>query len=663
MLHDYAIRKKNEQGFYMCGIAGIINLGQNKPINEDVLNQMASIIYHRGPDGTGIYKDNNIGLAHARLSIIDIEGGHQPIHNEDKSVWVIFNGEIFNYIELREKLKLQGHRFYTHSDTEVIVHLYEEYGDNFIKHLNGQFSIALWDKQKQRLLLIRDRVGITPLFYTVVDKQLIFGSEIKSILVALKQTPSLNNQALDQLMTFWSPVSPNTLFDNVYEVPPGDFLIIEKGDVKKQKFWEWELAPPEEYYDKPESVLVDELHDLMVDATKIRLRSDVPVGAYLSGGLDSSVITSLIHNYGGVDLRTFSIGFDDAALDESDFQNQMIKHLDAEHSRIQCSYNDIAENFRSTIWHTEAPILRTAPIPMNQLSNLVHDKGYKVVLTGEGADEVLGGYDIFKEGKIRQFWAKNPDSSFRPALLKRLYPYLDLSKKQGVVYLKNFFGEALEHPDLPYFAHLPRWTTTARCKQFFSDEMKATLSDNAISELEKTLPTSVSKLDPFNKSQFIEAKSLMAGYLLCSQGDRMLMKNSVEGRFPFLDHRVIEFANSISPKLKMKVLNEKYILKQAMKQYLPDTIVKRFKQPYRAPDIPSFFSEKTPEYVRELLSAEVIKKYGYFHSGRVEKLVKKIERGRAIGTKDNMAFIGILSTQVWHHLFIEEFHSNIKTTN
>lgn len=653
----------NDQDFYMCGIAGIINLRHNTAINDAVLSDMASIMYHRGPDGTGIYNDKQVGLAHARLSIIDINGGNQPIHNEDNNVWVVFNGEIFNYIELRDKLKIQGHVFYTHSDTEVIVHLYEEYGDNFMKYLNGQFSIALWDKQKQKLLLIRDRVGITPLFYTQINGQLIFASEIKSILVALKQAPSLNKQALDQLMTFWSPVSPNTLFENIYEVPPGDFLTIENGSVKKKKFWDWEFAKPGEYLDKPESTLIEELHDLLIDATKIRLRSDVPVGAYLSGGLDSSVITALIHNYGDVDLRTFSIGFDDGALDESDYQNQMIKHLGADHSRIQCSYSDIAENFRATIWHTEAPILRTAPIPMNQLSKLVHDKGYKVVLTGEGADEVLGGYDIFKEGKIRQFWAKNPDSSFRPSLLKRLYPYLDLSKKQGVIYLKNFFGAELEHPELSYFAHLPRWTTTAKCKQFFSEDMKVNLSDNAISELEKTFPARVSELDPFNKSQFIEAKSLMAGYLLCSQGDRMLMKNSVEGRFPFLDHRVIEFANSINPKFKMKVLNEKYLLKQSMRRYLPETIVDRFKQPYRAPDIPSFFTDKTPEYVKDLLSIETIKKYNYFHPARVEKLVNKIERGRAIGTKDNMAFIGILSTQVWHNLFIEGFQSNIKTNN
>jgi len=283
----------------------------------------------------------------------------------------------------------------------------------------------------------------------------------------------------------------------------------------------------------------------------------------------------------------------------------------------------------------------------------VHQKKYKVVLTGEGADEVFGGYDIFKEGKIRQFWAKNPDSSFRASLLRRLYPYLDLSK--GQAYLKNFFGIALDKPDSPFFAHYPRWNTTAKIKDFLSDAVKTHLHDNAENVLEKSLPTAIYNWHPFNRSQYLEAKSIMAGYILCSQGDRMLMSNSVEGRFPFLDHRVIEFANHLHPKMKMKVLNEKFLLKKAFSRYLPHAITKRYKQPYRAPDAPAFFSNTRYDYVDELLNEAKLQDYGYFNATRVSLLLKKAKRGVALSYKDNMALIGILSTQVWHYHFIENF--------
>lgn len=630
----------------------------DKP-DRSTLEDMVSLLHHRGPDGYGYYQDERVGLAHARLSIIDLAGGDQPIHNETRTVYTIFNGEIFNYIELRRDLEQRGHQFYTHSDTEVIVHLYEEYGADFVQHLNGQFAIAVWDIPRQRLLLVRDRIGIVPLFYTVQQGKLIFASEVKSILRALKQSPRLNIAALDQLMTFWAPVSPNTVFKDIYELAPGKLLIAEAGETRIKTYWEWRYPHKDAVIaDADVDSLAEQLHDLLVDATQLRLRADVPVGAYLSGGLDSSVTTAIIHNHTKVPLRTFSIGFDDAELDESDYQQQLIKHLSADHSRIQCGYADIAEQFLQTIWHTEAPILRTAPIPMGMLSGLVRQQQYKVVLTGEGSDEVLGGYDLFKEGKIRQFWAKFPDSEVRPLLLKKLYPYLDISKKQGLVYLKSFFGIGLDHPELPYFSHMTRWATTAKCKEFFSDDVKAQLAATIEDSVCETLPADIGQWHAFHQAQYIESKLLMSGYLLCSQGDRMLMRNSVEGRFPFLDHRVIEFANRLHPKYKMFGLNEKYLLKKAMARYLPPSIVQRYKQPYRAPDIPSFFHAKTPAYIEALLAPEKIQDYGYFDPARVGRLVAKIKNGRAIGYKDNMAFVGILSTQAWHHLFIENFHQH-----
>jgi len=592
-----------------------------------------------------------VGLAHARLSIIDLESGDQPIHNETRDIWVVFNGEIFNYIELRAELVKKGHQFYTNSDTEVIVHLYEEYGNQFPDYLNGQFAIALWDSRKRKLILVRDRVGITPLYYHQSDGEILFASEIKSILEGSKQRIDVNHAALDQLMTFWAPVSPQTMFKNVYEISPGQMLVWEDEIKVINKYWDWRFPTNNEYRSGTEKNLSEDLGNLLFDATKIRLRSDVPVGAYLSGGLDSSVLTSLIHSYGEVPLRTFSIGFEEKGLDESGFQKEMIGHLNADHSSIICKNSDIPPLISEVIWHTESPILRTAPIPMYMLSGLVHEQNYKVVLTGEGSDEVLGGYDIFKEAKIRQFWARQPESDFRPMLLKRLYPYLDLSR--GQAYLQNFFGAALDNPEVPWFSHLPRWITTAKIKEFYSDNFKAALNEDCYKALGETLPEDIGAWAPFNRAQYIETKTLMAGYLLCSQGERMLMGHSVEGRFPFLDHRVIEFANSLHPKFKMKALNEKYLLKQSMKEQLPPSIVKRYKQPYRAPDIPAFIENgKLNNKIDYYLDSATISKYGYFNPDKVSRLVRKIEAGRAIGYKDNMAFVGILSTQIWHDRFI-----------
>jgi asparagine synthase (glutamine-hydrolysing) len=644
----------------MCGIAGVLDWrGGDYAPQRAQLAAMIEQLQHRGPDGFGFLNQPVIGFAHSRLSIIDIAGGDQPIHNEDKTVWVIFNGEIFNYIELRAELEKRGHSFYTHSDTEVIVHLYEEYGDDFVQQLNGQFAIALWDERHQRLLLIRDRVGIAPLFYTRQGARLLFASEIKALLPALNEAPRLNAAALDQIMTFWMPVSPNTLFENIFELPPGMRMVVERGGERIERYWDWEYpTSPDEYHRGSEDDLATQLRELLIDATQIRLRADVPVGAYLSGGLDSSVLTSLIHHHSDAPLRTFSIGFEEQSLDESSYQRLMIDHLQAQHSHIECSNRMVGEQFVDTIRHTETAILRTAPVPMKLLSGLVRSQGYKVVLTGEGSDEVLGGYDLFKENKIRQFWARQPQSQWRPLLLKRLYPYLDITPGRAQAYLQNFYGIGLDTPNAPGFSHLPRWDTTSKAKVFFADDFSKQLKEPAQALLERGLPAALGRWHALNRAQYLESKSLMGGYLLCSQGDRMLMANSVEGRFPFLDHRVIEFANRLPVNLKIKVLNEKYLLKRAMRDYLPPAIVQRHKQPYRAPDIPAFIDAQTHEalpFVAELLSAKKIQDFGYFDSKRVDMLMKKALRGGAVGYRDNQALVGILSTQIWHHLFVENF--------
>ncbi len=638
----------------MCGIAGIFNMCSDKEISVRTLKMMASVMRHRGPDGVGFYKDERAGFVHTRLSIIDLESGWQPIHNESKSIYITFNGEIYNYIELRKILKDKGHRFYTMSDTEVVVHLYEEYGLDCLKHLNGQFAFAIWDKNEGKLFIARDRVGIRPLFYTFVNGSMLFASEIKSLFMDDRVKREIDPFALDQIFTFWMTIPPRTAFKDILELPAGHYMTIKDGSCKIEKYWDLDFTPSGCV--KSEEEYAEELRELMISSTKLRLRADVPVGAYLSGGLDSSVITTLIKKYTETPLRTFSVAFQDEVYDESEYQSQMIEYLNTDHSFIKCTYSDIGEAFPDVIWHTEKPILRTAPTPLYLLSKLVRENGYKVVLTGEGADEMLAGYDIFKEAKIRKFMEKEPKSRLRPLILKKLYPYLANSPTKSLQYAEAFFRvDTSGYPDSCY-SHIPRWNTTSKTKLFFSDHLKDKLNDfNAIDELSSHLSGNVNNDDYLSHAQYLESKTLLSGYLLSSQGDRMAMANSIEGRFPFLDHKVMEFCFKLPPTIRMRAITEKYILKESMKDLLPASITERTKQPYMAPDCKSFFSNGIPEYVEEMFSDSVIKRAGLFDINKTKRLFEKCRKGLATGFKDNMAFVGILSTQLLYNIFVEQF--------
>lgn len=638
----------------MCGIAGILASDRGRPPGRGELAAMIGRLHHRGPDGTGLLIDGAVGLAHARLAIIDIAGGDQPIPNETRTVWVVFNGEIFNYIELRRDLEARGHQFRTRSDTEVLVHLYEEHGEDFVDHLIGQFAIALWDAPRQRLVLARDRVGIRPLFYAETAGRFVFASEAKA-LFALPEIPRrLDLRALAEVCTYWSALAPRTAFEGVTSLPPGHVLVVAQGERRLRKYWDWTFpdAPPDPR--RSEAGCAEELRALLVDATRLRLRADVPVGAYLSGGLDSSIITSIIHNFSDTPLRTFSLTFEDAEFDERAYQKELVDYLGTEHSSLHCTRADIANAFPRTVWHAETPIVRTAPTPLMLLSGHVRESGYKVVMTGEGADEVFGGYDIFKEAKVRRFWARIPESTSRPRILERLYPYLKHSPATGRAFTQAFFKEGMEHRGEPYFAHIPRWRTTGRIAQFFSARTREAVGAwDPCAAIMETLPAGMDRWAPLCRDQYVEAHTLMSGYLLSSQGDRVAMANSVEGRFPFLDHRVIEFASRLPPQWKLHGLTEKYLLKKSMKGLLPESVRTRAKQPYRAPDSQSFFEAGKPvAYVADLLCASSIAAAGYFDAPAVGKLVEKCRAGRAIGFADNMAFVAVLSTMLLHEQFV-----------
>jgi len=640
----------------MCGIAGIADISREGATpHRAQLRAMIEQVRHRGPDGYGFYEGNRIGLAHARLSIIDLEGGDQPIHNEDRTVWIVFNGEIFNYIELRAELERSGHRFYTHSDTEVIVHLYEQFGLEFVHRLNGQFGIALWDTVRERLVIVRDRTGIRPVFYTLSGDRLAFASEVKALFALPGVTKRLRPAGVSQVFTFWSAQAPDTIFEDVLSLPAGHMLVLEGGRTNVRKYWDWAF-PEAGVRARPVSESARELRDLLVDSVRLQLRADVPVGAYLSGGLDSSIVTTLIKHYTDTPLRTFSLTFEDGEFDESDYQNELVRYLGTHHTAVRCSRADIGAAFPRAIWHAESPIVRTAPTPLMLLSEAVRAAGYKVVLTGEGADEVFAGYDLFREAKVRRFWARAPQSAWRPRLLERLYPYLKHSPVAGRAFTQRFFGEGIDDLESPWFAHMPRWRTTQRLWQFFTREARAAAeASDPFSAIAARIPPEARRWAPLARDQYVEAHTLLSGYLLSSQGDRMAMANSVEGRFPFLDHRVIEFANRLPAHHKLRVLEEKYVLKEAVRGLLPERIRARTKQPYRAPDCQSFFIDGRPlDYVAELLGERRIREAGLFEPAAVRKLYEKCRTGRAIGFADNMAFVGILSTQLVDEMFVKQ---------
>ncbi len=641
----------------MCGIAGYFNLKGESPPDRELIGRMVNMIRHRGPDEFGAYMDNICALGQARLSIIDLATGSQPLSNEDETLWITFNGEIFNYIELRAELEKSGHRFKTRSDTEVIVHSYEQWGEDCLSHFNGQFAFAIYDKKDKSLFVARDRLGIRPVFYTTQSGRFYFASEIKSIFCEPAIPRKLDYKGLDEIFTWWTTSPPRTAFENINELEAGTFIEIKDGRLEERQYWSMDF-PTEFDSGRNLDSWAEELHALLVDAVRLRLRADVPVGAYLSGGLDSSATTALIRNFTDTRVDTFSIAFHDKAYDESGYQNQMAEFLGTNHHQIQCSYKDIAENFPKVIWHTERPILRTAPAPLFMLSGLVRRNNFKVVLTGEGADEILAGYDIFKETLIRNFWAREADSEWRPALLKRLYPTLPLSASRAKFYLETFYKSGLSETGEFYFSHIPRINTTTKIKDYFADDVKSQLKGHdSVRSFKAHIPESFYKWRHLLRAQYLEARSLLSGYLLSSQGDRVSAANSIEGRYPFLDHRVVELGARIPPWYKILGLKEKLVLKKAMKKELPPEITDRVKQPYMAPDSNSFFQEDSPAYISDILSETSLREAGVFNPLFVSKLSAKCARlhHSHLSFKDNMSFIGILSAQLLIDQYVDNF--------
>jgi len=639
----------------VCGIAGALSWGGGPPPDLALLRKMVGRLHHRGPDERGIYRDNHVGLGHTRLSIIDLSTGQQPLSNEDRTIWTVFNGEIFNYVELRDELRAAGHVFRTQSDTEVIVHGYEQWGTDVFERFNGQWAIALWDSVKRRLVLSRDRLGVRPIYLARTPQALLFASEVKALMAHPDVPRELDPAGLDDTFTFWAPPQPRTVFRGVEELEPGAFAVVEAGShwLGLGSSWTPRYEPPEADAEPTIADSTARVEAALERAVKLRLlRADVPVGAYLSGGLDSSLIAALCRRWKSGVFKTFSLRFADRELDESVFQQAMVDFVKSDHDAVTVTGADVGAALPDVITFAEKPLLRLGPAPMMLLSRRVRAAGFKVVLTGEGADEMFGGYDLFREAKVRRFWSRQPHSKLRPRLIKRLYPYLARSPAAQQKLALEFFGQGIEAPDAPDFSHQPRWRTArAALTRLYSPELKAALGTrDAVAEEMARLPREFARWEPLARAQWLEVRTLLGSYLLSSQGDRMLMASSVEGRFPFLDKDVVELANNLPPTHKLNVLDEKHVLKQLARGLVPQSIIDRPKQPYRAPDAPSLFGPGAPSWVGDVLSEAAVRAAGVFLPQAVTRMAEKCRKaaGQGMSNSDNMAAVAVVTTQLLH---------------
>jgi asparagine synthase (glutamine-hydrolysing) len=588
-----------------------------------------------------------VGFVHLRLSIVDLSGGAQPLTNEDGTVVVTFNGEIYNHPELRRELEARGHTFRTRSDTEVLVHGYEEWGVEMLHRLNGQFAFAIWDASKRSLFMARDRFGIRPLFYTIRNGRLYFASEVKGLFASGEVPAAIDPAGLDEVFTFWAARAPRSGFAGVQALEPGSWALWRDGSLTTRR---WYSLNYPEAREEPLDAL-GELDELMHDSVGMRMRADVPVGAYLSGGLDSTITSTLAAEASPFQLRSFSITFEDPRLDESRFQRAVAESIGTEHAIAAIGETAIGNSFPDVVWHAETPLIRTAPAPMYHLARLTKESGIKVVLSGEGADELFLGYDLFKEVSVRRFCLRQPESTIRPRLFDRLYPYL-ADGSRGGEFWRKFFLEA-GAPDDPLFSHLPRFELTSWIRQFYAPDFAASLAGTDVrADLRDSLPEQFPSWSPLNRASYLETSILLPQYLLSSQGDRMAMAHGVEGRFPFLDHRLFEFAAALPTRSRLQGLKEKEILHRWARRILPDSAGARPKQPYRAPDASSFFGPGAPSYVQELLSGETIHNSGVWAPRAVAGLVKRCQSGRVTTFRENQALVAILSTQLWTQRFM-----------
>jgi asparagine synthase (glutamine-hydrolysing) len=622
----------------MCGIAGKLNFQVARPVSQDSIARMCAVMRHRGPDDQGIYVDKNFGMGMRRLSIIDLSTGKQPIRNEDGSIWTVLNGEIYNFVELRRSLEHKGHHFYTHTDTEVIVHLYEEYGERFVEHLAGMFAIAVWDKRQRTLTLARDRLGIKPLYYSEGPNGLLFGSETKAILQdGIDRDVDL--QALHDYLSFNYVPGPRTIFKNIRSLPPGHVLTCSGKTVSVTPYWQLEYPPaPANGNGRSEESYCEELYELLCTTVKQHLISDVPLGVFLSGGIDSSALVALMSLVSNQRVRTFSIGFEEQSYNELDYARAVAREFGTEHHELVVSPN-IIDLLPELVRYFDEPFADSSAIPVYSVSKLAREH-VKVALSGEGGDEVFAGYYTYAAYKIAEFYKRLPRSlaaTVIPAIVRRL-PVSH--KKVSFDYkAKRFINGALLPPVEGHYS----W------KVIFTEEAKAALYANNGPKLQhprrlyRRFFDECEASDMLTRLQHIDIKLYLPDDILV-KADRMSMANSLEARVPFLDHRVVEFAASLPPELKLRGLNKKYILKRTMSRHLPDKILNGKKRGFNVP-IAGWLRHELRDLVHEMLGPRRLKETGFFNPEAVSSIVRDHELMRVDYSRNIWC---LLVFMLWH---------------
>jgi asparagine synthase (glutamine-hydrolysing) len=637
----------------MCGIAGIIDLTGRRQPDMAALQRMAQALWHRGPDDDGFLVRPGFGFANRRLSIVGLGDGRQPIFNEDGSVAVVYNGELFDYPERKAELQAKGHVFRTHTDTELIVHLYEEYGEGDFEQLRGQFAIALVDFSKRAVYLARDRVGICPLHWSQQGDWVYFGSEIKALLaggVAAEADP----RGLDQLFTFFAMGTRRTMFQGVQALLPGHFLRMQfrqdgrPAEIVERQYWDLDFPDAgQEENPHNEARLVDAFEEKFRRAVEIRLRADVPVVGYLSGGVDSAYVLATASRLRGRPLPSFTIQVPGKGLDETTDALFTARAIGSLPTILRSDSSVIASTYPKLIASADCPVIDTSCAALWRLSQEVHDQGYKVALTGEGSDEAFAGYIWFKLRKLSYFMdvgGYKGSDAFNRLFRMRMAPHTSSAELKRI---DDMMGRAHAQTLLYHLVAQSR-------DRYFSAGLKDRLGDYVAYDDVPIDGERVRRWSPLNQSLYYGYKIHLPGLLLNHKGDRVAMANSVETRYPFLDEDVISFVSKLHPRWKLRGLTrDKYLLRQAAARVLPKEAAFRKKGMFRAPLAESFFVNP-PAYVRQLMSPEALRRTGYFDPQAVLRDYDAIAAGQggSISTFLKMGLTGVLSTQLWHHLYL-----------
>lgn len=633
----------------MCGIAGF--LGSLLPVDEHAATVlgMTRMLHHRGPDESGYYVDGAVALGSARLVVIDEHGGKQPLSDPTARYWVVYNGEVYNYEELRAELSGRGHTFLTRSDTEVVLRAWIEWREQAFRRFNGGFAVAVYDRHLRQLVLARDRFGKRPLYYVDVDGTLVFASEMKAFLRYPGADFRWDAASLASIFRVWTPLPDQTAFEGIHQVPPRACLVADASGRTLRRYADLELqAPP---FGGGEAEAVERTREVLRQSVRLRLRSDVEVGAYLSGGLDSSIVTALAVQHATRPVRTFSVGFEEADYDERADQEAVSRHLGTRHAGVAVSNDDIGRWFPEAVWFAESPVFRTAIVPMFILARAVHEAGVRVILTGEGADEVFLGYDIFKETLLRRRWSELAEGE-RHRLLAGLYPYLRHFRPENVRALAAVFTEYSRNPDAEFFSHDVRFGNSKLSLRLLRDAGDGLAALRAAATADGA---AFSTLDPVGRTQWLELQTLLGGYLLSAQGDRMAMSHAVENRCPFLDPDVVAWASALPLEMRLRGLTcEKYVLKAAFGDRLPPHVAEKPKRPYQAPDTAALASPSAREYLDEALDEKTLREIPVLDADFCRRLQAKV-RGAppaAVSPRDAHAFVLLVSVSLLDRLFV-----------